>query len=82
MKKLILVIVLALVACSKRPESTTKAGVDFTVDKLFTVDGCTVYRFGDGGETHYFTNCRGTTINRTSCDDKNNCVNADVTGGK
>jgi len=71
MKKLILVIVLALVACSKRPESTTKAGVDFTV-----------YRFGDGGETHYFTNCRGTTINRTSCDDKNNCVDADVTGGK
>lgn len=53
---------LTLLACTaKQPESTTAAGIEFKVDKLFTHDGCTVYRFVDGGNYRYFTNCQGST---------------------
>ncbi len=27
------------------------------VGKLFELDGCTVYRFADGGRNHYYTVC-------------------------
>lgn len=53
--------VLVLSGCSKPAESTTRVGNDFEVGKLFTVDGCTLYRFEDGGRSHYFTNCSGST---------------------
>lgn len=33
---------------------------DYKVKKLFTVDGCSVYRFHDG-LTEYFTSCQGGT---------------------
>lgn len=56
-----LVALLAVAGCSKPAESTTRAGLDFQVDKLFTVDGCTVYRFYDSGTLRYFTNCSGST---------------------
>lgn len=36
---------------------------DFEVKKLFTVDGCTVYRFTDGNY-HYFTTCKGSVVSR------------------
>lgn len=32
---------------------------EYKVDFLFEKDGCKVYRFGDAGRTHYFTNCEG-----------------------
>lgn len=54
-------IMLALAGCGKQAESSTAAGVEFRVDKLFTVDGCTVYRFSDAGHYRYFTNCSGST---------------------
>jgi len=38
-----------LAGCQGEAESTTRAGADFKVDRLFQVDGCTVYRFHDGG---------------------------------
>ena len=51
-------IVLALTGCQKEAEQSQAAGSNFKVDKLFTVDGCTVYRFTDD-RTVYFTNCSG-----------------------
>lgn len=32
------------------------------VKKLFTNNGCTIYRFVDNGEYHYYSDCRGSTI--------------------
>lgn len=31
------------------------------VDKLFTHEGCTVYRFRDAGYSHYYAKCAGGT---------------------
>lgn len=55
--------VLALTGCEGRKpaEESQRAGVEFQVDRLFTVDGCTVYRFSDNGYLRYFTNCSGST---------------------
>ena len=55
MKRALLMLALVLAACSRTPESTIPAGVDSKVDKLFTVDGITVYRFVDNGHYVYFT---------------------------
>jgi hypothetical protein len=53
---------LLLAGCYNAPESQVSAGAGggITVKKLFTVDGCTVYRFYDAG-SRYFTNCSGST---------------------
>ena len=64
---LALMAVVALTACSKQAETSTQVGREFVVDKLFTHDGCTVYRFEDGGSRRYFTNCSGSTSWRESC---------------
>ncbi len=61
-----LVALLVVAGCQKQAESSTHAGLEFKVDKLFTVDGCTVYRFSDGGYPRYFTNCAGSTSYETS----------------
>lgn len=37
---------------------------DYEVLELFTKDGCTVYRFRDNGDRHYFTNCSGSVVER------------------
>jgi len=52
---------LALAGCLERrpPEARANAGVAFQVDRLFTHDGCTVYRFVDEGYSRYFTRCTG-----------------------
>jgi hypothetical protein len=62
MRKLIIVAMAAfiLTGCNGDPQEVQSAG-DFRVGKLFTVDGCTVYRFNDGGRNVYFTNCPGVT---------------------
>lgn len=57
--------VLALSGCAKKAEQTTPIG-EYTVDKLFTVDSCTVYRFYDGAY-RYFTNCSGQAQWKESC---------------
>jgi len=64
---LALVAVFALVGCTKPAETSTSVGREFVVDKLFTHDGCTVYRFTDGGNNRYFTNCQGSTSWAESC---------------
>ena len=58
---LTLLAVLALTACQKDPESSKHVG-GFQVQKLFEVDGCTVYRFHDD-RTVYFTKCDGIRSN-------------------
>lgn len=60
------ILVLAISGCSKPAESVVRAGADFEVGKLFTVDSCTVYRFSDAGYSRYFTNCNGQTMTQQS----------------
>ena len=51
---------LALAGCGNDPiERKHTDNVDMQVDKLFTVDGCVVYRFVDWGEPRYFASCAG-----------------------
>jgi hypothetical protein len=57
--KRILIVAALLAGCAKAPESTQQVNKEFNVDTLFTKDGCTVYRFADGGVHRYFTNCHG-----------------------
>ena len=50
---------LLLVACTEPAESTVaSSNGNIPVEKLFNVDGCTVYRFQDGGYNRYFSNCK------------------------
>lgn len=56
--------ILVLGGCNKSAESTVAVGQGFKVEKLFTTDGCTVYRFYDNGY-RYFTNCSGSTYGNT-----------------
>ena len=60
---IVVVVVTLLTGCEKEPESTVAVGVeqDFKVGRLFTVDGCTAYRFYDNGLAIYYTNCNGAT---------------------
>ena len=61
MKRLSILLALLglLAACDKPAESSVSAGVGFVVDRLFVHDGCTVYRFSDGGSKRYFARCDG-----------------------
>lgn len=61
MKKLfMLAAMLALIGCEKASEVQVQSG-EFNVERLFTVDGCTAYRFRDSGRAVYYTNCQGST---------------------
>jgi uncharacterized lipoprotein NlpE involved in copper resistance len=52
---LILVALVTLVGCEKSAQTVEKVG-EYNVEKLFTHEGCTTYRFYDG-RTVYYTNC-------------------------
>lgn len=58
----ILATCLALTACKqeREPETTIHTGNGYRVSKLFTHEGCTVYRFYDGND-RYFTKCESQT---------------------
>lgn len=62
MKYLIVIIALALAGCEKKAESAERVNSQFTVEKLFTNNGCTIYRFYDG-RNHYYSDCRGSVSN-------------------
>ena len=48
-----------LVACSEPEESiASSSNGNILVEKLFNVDGCTVYRFQDAGYNRYFSSCK------------------------
>lgn len=70
MKKIILLFAVAVLATSclefKEPQYTTTEGNGFAVEYLFTKDSVKVYRFYDGGRTHYFTTRGETITNQTS----------------
>ena len=78
---------LAMVAgCDKPAESVVRTGAGFTVERLFTHEGCTVFRFEDGGSSRYFTRCDGiaaqsTTTWQESCG-KNCTRHVEVSGGR
>ena len=67
MKKIILLfvsVILLLVSCSENKGvnvPTSYSINEIKVEKLFVVDGITVYRFYDGGRVVYFTNKKGVT---------------------
>ena len=78
-----LIIVAALIAlsgCQKQAEATQSAGSGFQVEKLFTVEGCSVYRFTDALRPIYYTNCSGATHANESCG-KGCTRQRDVVGG-
>ena len=58
---LLLLVVFALTGCKPpiTPEQSEAAGKGFQVDRLFTHEGCTVFRFEDSGRYRYFSKCDG-----------------------
>lgn len=47
-----------LMGCVKPAAETVRSGNrEFSVERLFSADGCDVYRFGDMGRMHYFARC-------------------------
>lgn len=70
-----------LVGCmeAKQAESSSAAGIEFRVDRLFTHDGCTVYRFTDAGYNRYFTRCDGSVSSDVSWSDSYQCGKARCT---
>jgi len=69
MKKLLALVLLAvaLTSCegvALRKEQTNND--EFKVELLFEHDGVKVYRFWDGGRSHYFTNKGETMSSQTS----------------
>ena len=58
MKYIILILIILLTGCNKTPISTLETpNPNVKVDILTTVDGCTIYRFRDGGNDNYFVKC-------------------------
>lgn len=57
-----------LVGCSEEPISEDRTdNPDIAVSTLFTHEGCTVYRFVDGGRNVYYTNCSGEASTNYNC---------------
>jgi len=54
----LVILILALCACSKPIDVATHNPSDYEVKFLFEKDGCKIYRFWDSGD-HYFSNCLG-----------------------
>ena len=75
-------LVLLVSGCVGDPESNKQVNVNYNVSKLFTYEGCSVYRFEDGWARYkYFTNCSGTTSWTEYCG-KSCTTQESVTGGK
>lgn len=77
---------LVLINCTKKgePVKISDAKDDFEVQRLFTRDNCTVYRFYDNGYYRYFTNCSGSTMTTQSYQcGKMRCTRPEeISGGK
>lgn len=63
MKKVLLIIATSILmgSCYNDPQSESRTPNGIKVEYLFEQDGVKVYRFDDGGGTHYFTT-RGETM--------------------
>lgn len=68
MSKIILILFLLLLAgCSVKPIETIKTNNNkINVEKLFTHEGCSIYRFQDCGYYRYYVNCKGSVIQSES----------------
>jgi hypothetical protein len=83
MKRITALCLLALlVGCDggRAPELSQPVGHGYEVERLFTHEGCTVYRFMERGGYRYFTNCSGSTSWTQSCG-KNCSRPVEVSGG-
>lgn len=58
MKPILLLVLAALAGCEPGPQpiAASQTSNGYNVEKLFTHDGCTVYRFEDG-RSRYFVRC-------------------------
>jgi hypothetical protein len=68
LRKIILGVVCSIgfLACTTPPLSTSPTNNEkFTIDKLFTHDNCTIYRFSDGGNYIYYADCSGNQSSST-----------------
>ena len=84
MKKLLLILIaLALTACDpatpeerafRNKQIQEKAQqYDYQIVKLFTRDGCTLYRFNDQGHRVYYASCNGSTSHDYTCGKNETC---------
>lgn len=66
-----ILITLIFTSCNGEPLYTSQTNnEEFQVEKLFTYDSITVYRFKDGTRSHYFT--KNETMSLQSCG--KNCI--------
>ena len=59
-------IMIGLSGCLNESQTSENLGNGFEVEYLFEKDGIKVYRFRDGGRTHYFTSNGETITNKKS----------------
>ena len=59
MKTMVILLGFSILAgCTKEAVTTnTTNNSEFEVEELFTNKQCTVYRFYDNGDSHYYTDC-------------------------
>lgn len=72
MRNAFILIVLGVAACAKAPVFTDGTdNKEIPIDRLFTHEGCSIYRFHDFGDYHYFSDCRNAVTNRCGkgCED-------------
>lgn len=66
MKKIAVILLLALSGCYKDAKETILTNnTEFNIQLLFEVDGCKVYRFSDGGFARYLTICPNSSVQWT-----------------
>ena len=87
MKKLLILFMSGLFLTSCEPVPGQKVEITegpkgAKVEKLFTVDGITVYRFYDAGEIVYFTNATGTIKYQTDDGEGNVTTHRTLCNGK
>lgn len=69
---------LILTGCAKDPIAISQTdNVDIRLEKLFTHDGCNIYRFEDFGRYHYYADCKGNISFIRSCG--KNCTTTEDT---
>ena len=70
-KSIIILMGLALIGCQADPEQVYHGNVD--VHLITKADGCSVYRFHDGGYPHYFVKCENSAMTSEARSCGKNC---------
>lgn len=55
-----IILVMFLFGCTKPAEESHRVNTQFSVEKLFTHEGCSVYRFEDN-RYHYYVKCNNSS---------------------